>query len=75
MRTRFGRYCPQGAARQMSGVFGDCDRCKRLAGVTIPTLLIHGEDDPLIPVEGGSDNVAAIPGAEIVEIQSLGHAK
>ena len=66
-------FYPQGAARQISAIVDDGDRRKRLAHVTTPTLVIHGIDDPLVPVEGGRDTAAAIKGAELLEIQGMGH--
>ena len=41
--------------------------------MTAPTLVIHGADDPLVPVEGGRDTAAAIPGATILEVPGMGH--
>ena len=66
-------FYPQGAARQISAIVDDGDRRKRLAKVTTPTLVIHGAADPLVPVEGGRDTAAAIKGAELLEIQGMGH--
>ena len=43
------------------------------AVLRMPALVIHGTDDPLIPVTGGRDTAAAIPGAELVEIGGMGH--
>ena len=66
-------FYPQGAARQISAIVDDGDRRKRLAKVTTPTLVIHGAADPLVPVEGGRDTAAAIPNAELIEIDGMGH--
>ncbi|QGN54759.1 alpha/beta fold hydrolase [Novosphingobium sp. Gsoil 351] len=66
-------FHPSGAMRQMAAIVADGDRRARLKGVTAPTLVIHGADDPLVPVEGGRDTVAAIAGARIVEIPGMGH--
>jgi pimeloyl-ACP methyl ester carboxylesterase len=66
-------FFPEGAARQISAIVADGDRRKRLAKVTTPTLVIHGADDPLVPVEGGRDTAAAIPGAKLLEIPGMGH--
>jgi pimeloyl-ACP methyl ester carboxylesterase len=35
--------------------------------------VIHGTSDPLVPVEGGRDTAKSIPGAQLVEIEGLGH--
>jgi len=45
----------------------------KLAGVGAPAVVIHGEADPLVPVEGGHDTAASIPGAELVLIPGMGH--
>ena len=66
-------FFPEGAARQISAIMADGDRRKRLKKVTTPTLVIHGADDPLVPVEGGRDTAAAIPGAKLLEIPGMGH--
>ena len=66
-------FYPEGAARQISAIVDDGDRRKRLAKVTTPTLVIHGVDDPLVPVEGGRDTAAAIKGARMLEIDGMGH--
>ena len=66
-------FHPTGAARQMAAIVADGDRRARLKAVTAPSLVIHGADDPLVPVEGGRDTAEAIPGARIVEIPGMGH--
>ena len=66
-------FHPTGAARQMAAIIADGDRRARLAGVTAPTLVIHGVDDPLVPLAGGEDTAAAIPGAELLVIPGMGH--
>ncbi len=49
------------------------DRTAALAGVGVPTLVIHGEADPLIQVDGGEATAKAIPGAKLVKIAGMGH--
>lgn len=66
-------FFPEGAARQIAAIVGDGDRRKRLKQVRTPTLVIHGVDDPLVPVEGGRDTAAAIPGAKLLEVPGMGH--
>jgi pimeloyl-ACP methyl ester carboxylesterase len=39
----------------------------------VPTLVLHGEDDPLVPCEGGRDTAASIPGAKLKTIPGWGH--
>ena len=64
---------PAGFARQMAAIWANGDRRPRLGRITAPTLVIHGADDPLVPVEGGRDTAATIPGARLVEIPGMGH--
>ncbi len=66
-------YCPEGIGRQMLAVVCDSGRAESLASIDTPCLVIHGEDDPLIPVEGGRDTAARIPGAAFHSIPGMGH--
>jgi pimeloyl-ACP methyl ester carboxylesterase len=66
-------YCPQGMARQNTAVIASGDRRPSLSTMMVPTLVIHGADDPLIPVEGGKDTARVIPGATLLIIQGMGH--
>jgi pimeloyl-ACP methyl ester carboxylesterase len=66
-------YYPMGFMRQYAAILGSPDRRPKLATITAPTVVIHGEADPLVPVEGGRDTAASIPGAELVEIPGMGH--
>lgn len=66
-------FHPTGPGRQLAAILDDGDRRKRLKGVTAPTLVIHGIDDPLVPVDGGRDTAAAIAGARLLEIAGMGH--
>ncbi len=66
-------YRPAGVARQMQAVIADGSRVARLRRVAVPTLVIHGADDPLIPVAAGRDTAAAIPGARLEIIAGMGH--
>lgn len=66
-------FHPQGLARQLVAILAHGNRKPALASVTAPTLVIHGADDPLVPVEGGKDTAEAIPGAEILIIEGMGH--
>ena len=64
---------PAGMPRQLAAIVADGCRRERLAGVAAPTLVIHGEGDPLVPVEGGKDTAAHIPGARLKTIPGMGH--
>ncbi len=64
---------PAGLPRQLAAIIDDGDRTARLASVSTPTLVLHGEDDPLVKVEGGRATAAAIKGAKLVTIPGWGH--
>lgn len=63
----------EGAARQLAAIFTQKNRKPALASVSVPTLVIHGSDDPLVTVEGGRDTAEAVPGAELIIIGGMGH--
>ncbi|MCB2067633.1 MAG: alpha/beta fold hydrolase [Erythrobacter sp.] len=63
----------QGPIRQMAAIVADGDRTRMLEQISAPTLVLHGEDDPLIPVAHGHATAAAIPGATIQTIPGWGH--
>lgn len=66
-------FHPAGTARQLAAILAHGSRREALADLRVPTLVIHGLDDPLVPVEGGRDTAQAIPGAELWEIEGMGH--
>jgi pimeloyl-ACP methyl ester carboxylesterase len=67
------RYDPAGGARQFAALLAAPDRTAALASVTAPTLVLHGEADPLIGVSGGRATAAAVPGARLVTFPGMGH--
>ncbi|MGD9764792.1 MAG: alpha/beta fold hydrolase [Candidatus Binatia bacterium] len=66
-------FYPEGVARQLAAIIAGGSRVERLRGVTAPTLVIHGDADPLVPIEGGRDTAAAVPGAKLLIIEGMGH--
>ena len=66
-------YRPQGTARQMIAIAADGNRSPWLNQIKLPVQVIHGRDDPLITLTGGEATAAAIPGAELVIIEGMGH--
>jgi pimeloyl-ACP methyl ester carboxylesterase len=66
-------FYPAGVGRQLAAVVSNGDRRAALATITAPTMVIHGADDPLVPVEAGRDTAATIPGAQITEVPGMGH--
>jgi pimeloyl-ACP methyl ester carboxylesterase len=66
-------YYPEGTTRQLAAVLASGSRKEALKSVNVPTLVIHGDADPLVPVEGGKDTAASIPGAKLLIIEGMGH--
>ena len=66
-------YDPAGVARQMLAVAASHDRTAALRSVSVPTLVLHGTDDPLVDVSGGRATASAVPGAELVVFDGMGH--
>ena len=60
-------------ARQLAAALTTPDRTEDLRRLDLPTLVIHGADDPLIAVDGGRATAAAVPGAELLIIDGMGH--
>jgi pimeloyl-ACP methyl ester carboxylesterase len=66
-------FYPAGMPRQFAAIIADGDRRERLQSVKAPTLVIHGEADPLVPLAGGQDTAAHIKGAKLKTIPGMGH--
>jgi pimeloyl-ACP methyl ester carboxylesterase len=66
-------YYPEGVGRQLLAVLASGDRTEALGSVRVPTLVIHGVEDPLIDPSGGRATAAAIPGARLELIEGMGH--
>jgi hypothetical protein len=64
---------PAGFSRQMAAALVNGDRRAALKRIKAPTVVIHGADDPLVPIEAGRDTAANIAGAELIEIPGMGH--
>jgi pimeloyl-ACP methyl ester carboxylesterase len=78
LRERFARsvtrsYRPAGTARQMVAIAADGDRSSLLGAIRIPTQVIHGLADPLVPVAAGRDLGARIPAAALDLVDGMGH--
>lgn len=67
------RFDPVGGSRQFAAILGSPDRTAALHNVDVPTLVMHGEADPLITISGGAATAAAIPGARLVTFPGMGH--
>ncbi|CAG1007726.1 Aclacinomycin methylesterase RdmC [Myxococcaceae bacterium] len=77
-RTRTARaydrcFAPAGVARQLAAILASGSRHEALASLRTPTLVIHGDVDPLVPLACGEATAAAVPGAELLVIEGMGH--
>jgi len=59
--------------RQRGAIGASGDRTEKLKALKVPTVVVHGEADPLVPLAGGQATAAAIPGAELRIIPGMGH--
>ncbi|HJW68233.1 MAG TPA: alpha/beta hydrolase [Candidatus Binatia bacterium] len=66
-------FHPAGVARQMIAIVASGSRRDALRGLRMPTLVVHGADDPLIPLACGLDTAESIPGAELLIVEGMGH--
>ena len=71
--VRRGGYHPAGTARQLAAVAADTARAQALRELRVPTLVLHGEADPMLPLACGEDTARRIPGARLVTVPGLGH--
>ena len=67
-------FYPDGGMRQLAAIAAAPDRTTALGKLTMPTLVIHGENDPLVPPANGRQTAAAVPGSRLVMIPGMGHA-
>ena len=65
---------PDGMLRQLRAIMADTRRAQALAGVRAPTLVLHGREDPLVPLNCGADTARRIPESRYVVIERMGHA-
>jgi pimeloyl-ACP methyl ester carboxylesterase len=72
--AEYGRaFNPAGVARQRKAIEADGDRTEALQALDVPTVVLHGADDPLLLPFGGEATAAAVPGAELRIIPGMGH--
>jgi pimeloyl-ACP methyl ester carboxylesterase len=62
-----------GQPRQLLAIIADGDRREALRRLQVPTLVIHGDGDPLVPFAGGKDTADNVPGARLVLVAGMGH--
>jgi pimeloyl-ACP methyl ester carboxylesterase len=68
----FGFY-PEAMSRQMTAILKAGDRSEQIKTISVPTLIQHGIDDTLLPVEHGKHTAELIQGSEIVIYDGMGH--
>jgi pimeloyl-ACP methyl ester carboxylesterase len=64
---------PEGYSRHLAAIMASGSRVKLLKTITVPTLVIHGRDDALVPLECGIDTARHIPDARLEIIDGMGH--
>ena len=64
---------PGGSIRQILAILSSSNRCADLTKLNLPTLVIHGDKDKLVPVECGIDTAECIPNAKLWLIPGMGH--
>lgn len=68
-----GGYNPNGVARQLTAILASRDRRQLLAGVRMPALVLHGEDDILVKPACGRDTADCLPNSRFVTFPGMGH--
>jgi len=64
---------PPGEARQLVAILTQGNRKAALNALKVPTLVIHGDADPLVSVEAGKETAEAVPGAVLKIMEGMGH--
>ena len=64
---------PAGTARQLGAILASGSRTAALRRLDVPTVVLHGRNDPLVPFRAGVATARAIPGAELLEFPGMGH--
>src|SRR3954454_3835513 len=66
-------YYPAGVPRQLAAMILDGSRADALRTLDVPTLVIHGQDDPLIDPSGGRRTAELVPDARFLLVEDMGH--
>jgi pimeloyl-ACP methyl ester carboxylesterase len=66
-------YYPAGVGRQLAAALAAVDRTEALRSLRVPTVVVHGDADKIVGVDGGEATAAAVPGARLHRIPGLGH--
>lgn len=73
MRDAKRSFYPEGVTRQFAAIVSNGDRRPKLKNIKVPTVVLHGADDPLVRPDGARDTAASIAGAELRLIPGMGH--
>ena len=66
-------FYPEGVPRQLAAILATGPRADGLRALALPTLVIHGLDDTLIPPPGGERTAELVPGAGLLLVEDMGH--
>jgi pimeloyl-ACP methyl ester carboxylesterase len=66
-------YDPEGTARQLVAIFASGSRADGLAQLSLPTVVMHGNEDPLVNISGGLRTAELVPKAEFRMLEGMGH--
>ena len=66
-------FYPEGSARQLAAIYASGSRAEGLKALTVPTLVIHGTDDTLLPPEGGRRTAELVPNSTLLMVADMGH--
>ncbi len=66
-------YDPEGTARQLVAIFASGSRAKGLEQLSVPTVVMHGDEDPLVNISGGLRTAELVPEAEFRVLDGMGH--
>ena len=72
-QTRLNRMTRDGYARQVRAINTSHDTRARLREIRVPTLVVHGDVDPLVPLRAGELLAEGIPGARLAVLPGIGH--
>jgi pimeloyl-ACP methyl ester carboxylesterase len=62
-----------GFIRQMAAILGTRDRVKKVSNIKIPTLIIHGDIDPLVKPKNAFHSHKLISNSELLMVENMGH--
>lgn len=66
-------FYPEGSSRQLGAIYASGDRSDALRRLAVPTFVIHGRDDTLIPPAGGERTAELVPNSSLLLLADMGH--